>query len=184
MEEPKHGWLVTGPSNSPENSFIMPDGTRASICMGPTIDMQQLRELFGNTARAAEILGIDGELRNELLAKRGKLAPNQIAPDGRLQEWLEPYGETEPHHRHVSPLYGLHPYHEITAEGTPELAAAARKSLEARGDAGTGWSLAWKIELLGPPSRRRARAQVVRHAAQSDHRQRRDALQRRRRRLL
>jgi alpha-L-fucosidase 2 len=147
IEEPKHGWLVTGPSNSPENAFIMADGRRANVCMGPTIDMQQLRELFGNTARAAEILGIDGELRAELLAKRAKLAPNQIGPDGRLQEWLEPYREAEPHHRHVSHLYGLHPYHEITPEGTPELAAAVRKSLEARGDAGTGWSLAWKMNF-------------------------------------
>jgi alpha-L-fucosidase 2 len=147
IEEPKHGWLVTGPSNSPENAFIMADGRRANVCMGPTIDMQQLRELFGNTARAAGILGVDGELRAELLAKRAKLAPNQIGPDGRLQEWLEPYREAEPHHRHVSHLYGLHPYHEITPEGTPELAAAVRKSLEARGDAGTGWSLAWKMNF-------------------------------------
>ena len=147
MEEPKHGWLVTGPSNSPENAFVLPDGRKANICMAPTIDMQQLRELFGNTARAAEILGLDEDLRKELLTKRAKLAPNQIGPDGRLQEWLEAYGETEPHHRHVSHLYGLHPYHEITPEGTPELAAAARKSLDARGDAGTGWSLAWKMNF-------------------------------------
>ena len=147
MEEPEHGWLVTGPSNSPENAFILPDGKRANVCMGPTIDMQQLRELFGNTARAAEILGIDPELRKELLAKREKLAPNRIGPDGRLQEWLQPYGEAEPKHRHVSHLYGLHPYHEITPDGTPDLAAAARKSLDGRGDAGTGWSLAWKINF-------------------------------------
>jgi alpha-L-fucosidase 2 len=147
MEEPKHGWLVTGPSNSPENAFTMADGRHSFVCMGPTVDMQQLRELFGNTARAAEILGKDVDLRNELLTKRGKLAPNQIGPDGRLQEWLEPYGEVEPTHRHVSHLYGLHPYHEITPEGTPELAAATRKSLETRGDAGTGWSLAWKMNF-------------------------------------
>jgi alpha-L-fucosidase 2 len=147
MEEPKNKWLVTGPSNSPENGFIMADGRRAHVCMGPTVDMQQLRELFGNTARAAEILGTDDDLRQELLATRAKLAPNQIGPDGRLQEWLEPYGETEPTHRHVSHLYGLYPYHEITAEGTPALADATRKSLERRGDAGTGWSLAWKINL-------------------------------------
>ncbi len=147
MEEPKNKWLVTGPSNSPENGFIMADGRSAHVCMGPTVDIQQLRELFGNTARAAEILGTDDDLRKELLATRAKLAPNQIGPDGRLQEWLEPYGETEPTHRHVSHLYGLHPYHEITPEGTPELAEATRKSLERRGDAGTGWSLAWKINL-------------------------------------
>jgi alpha-L-fucosidase 2 len=147
MEEPKHGWLVTGPSNSPEHAFIMPDGRHANVCMAPTIDMQQLRELFGNTARAAAILGLDETLRKELLEKRAKLAPNQIGPDGRLQEWLEPYGDTEPTHRHVSHLYGLHPYHEITPEGTPDLAAAVRKTLETRGDAGTGWSLAWKINF-------------------------------------
>jgi alpha-L-fucosidase 2 len=148
MEEPRHGWLVTGPSNSPENAFIMSDGRRANLCMGPTIDMQQLRELFGNTAQAAEILGVDADLRQELLAKRAKLAPNQIGPDGRLQEWLEPYGEHDPTHRHVSHLYGVYPYHEITIEGTPDLAAAARKSLEARGDnVGVGWSLAWKMNF-------------------------------------
>lgn len=147
MEEPKHGWLVTGPSNSPENAYILPDGRSGHVCKGPTIDMQQLRELFGNTARAAEILGVDGDLRKELMATRARLAPNQIGPDGRLQEWLEPYGEREPTHRHVSHLYGLYPYHEITSEGTPELAAAVRKSLETRGDAGTGWSLAWKINF-------------------------------------
>ena len=147
MHEPKHNWLVTGPSNSPENAFTLPDGRRAHVCMGPTIDMQQLRELFGNTARAAKILGLDPALCKELTTKRAQLAPNQIGPDGRLQEWLEPYGEPDPTHRHVSHLYGLHPYHEITPEGTPELAAASRKSLERRGDAGTGWSLAWKINF-------------------------------------
>jgi alpha-L-fucosidase 2 len=146
-EEPDHKWLVTGPSNSPENYFTLPDGRNAAVCMGPTIDMQQLRELFGNTARAAEILGRDPELRRELMEKRARLAPNQIGPDGRLQEWLKPYPEPEPHHRHVSPLYGLHPYDEIAPETTPELAQAARKLLEGRGDDGTGWSLAWKINF-------------------------------------
>jgi alpha-L-fucosidase 2 len=147
IEEPKNKWLVTGPSNSPEHAFIMPDGTRANVCLGPTIDMQQLRELFGNTMRAAQILGVDKELQKELAEKSARLAPNQIGPDGRLQEWLEPYGDNEPKHRHVSHLYGLHPYHEITPEGTPKLAEAARQSLEKRGDAGTGWSLAWKINF-------------------------------------
>ncbi|MFO1521771.1 MAG: hypothetical protein U1G05_06975 [Kiritimatiellia bacterium] len=148
MEEPAHGWLVTGPSNSPENAFRMADGRTANVCMGPTIDLQQLRELFGNTAQAAAVLGVDADLQKQLLKARGRLAPNQISPDGRLQEWLEPYGETERTHRHVSHLYGLHPYHEITPEGTPDLAApAVRKSLEGRGDAGTGWSLAWKVNF-------------------------------------
>ena len=144
MEEPRHGWLVTGPSNSPENRFRLPDGRTTSVCLGPTIDMQQLRELFGNCAEAARILGVDPEFRQELLTRRARLAPNQIGPDGRLQEWLEPLPEAEPHHRHVSHLYGLFPYDEITPDGTPELAAAARQSLEQRGDASTGWSTAFK----------------------------------------
>ena len=144
MEEPRHGWLVTGPSNSPENRFRLPDGRTTSVCLGPTIDMQQLRELFGNCAEAARLLGVDPEFRVELLAKRARLAPNQIGPDGRLQEWLEPLPEAEPHHRHVSHLYGLYPYDEITPDGTPDLAAAARQTLERRGDASTGWSTAFK----------------------------------------
>jgi alpha-L-fucosidase 2 len=115
--------------------------------MGPTIDLQQLRELFGNTARAAEILGLDRDLRRELMQKRARVAPNQIGPDGRLQEWLKPYPEPEPHHRHLSPLYGLHPFDEISPADTPDLAQAARKLLEGRGDEGTGWSLAWKMNF-------------------------------------
>jgi alpha-L-fucosidase 2 len=147
IEEPKRQWLVTGPSNSPENRFQLPDGRVAHVCLGPTIDMQLLRELFGNTARTAEILGVDAELRAELTAKRARLAPNQIGPDGRLQEWLEPYPEPEPTHRHTSPMYGLHPYYEITRRGTPELAEACRRFLDARGDDSNGWALAWRINL-------------------------------------
>jgi alpha-L-fucosidase 2 len=147
IEEPKRKWLVTGPSNSPENAFRLPDGKAAHVCLGPTVDMQLLRELFGNTARAAEILGLDADLRRELTEKRARLAPNQIGPDGRLQEWLEPYPEPEPTHRHTSHMYGLHPYYEITRRGTPELAAACRKSLEARGDDSNGWALAWRMNF-------------------------------------
>jgi alpha-L-fucosidase 2 len=147
IEEQKHKWLVTGPSNSPENAFRLPEGNVVHVCLGPTIDMQLLRELFGNTARAAEILGVDADLQRELLEKRARLAPNQIGPDGRLQEWLEPYPEPEPTHRHTSPLYGLHPYYEITPRGTPELAAACRKFLDTRGDYSTGWALAWRTNF-------------------------------------
>jgi alpha-L-fucosidase 2 len=147
VEEPKRKWLVTGPSNSPENAFHLPDKRTAHVCLGPTIDMQLLRELFGNTARAAEILGLDADLRRELTDKRARLAPNQVGPDGRLQEWLEPYPEPEPKHRHTSPMYGLHPYYEITRRGTPELAAACRKFLDARGDDSNGWALAWRMNL-------------------------------------
>lgn len=144
VELPEKKWLVTGPSNSPENSFKTPDGQVAHTCLGPTMDQQLLRELFGNTIAAATILGVDEAWRTDLQAVRARLAPNQIAPDGRLQEWLEPYAEPEPKHRHVSHLYGLYPGNEITLHGTPDLAAAARKSLDARGDRSTGWSMAWK----------------------------------------
>jgi len=147
MEEPTHQWLVTGPSNSPENRFQLPDGNVAHICLGPTIDMQLLRELFGNTGRAAEILGVDADLRRELTAKCARLAPNQIGPDGRLQEWLEPYPEPEPTHRHTSPMYGLYPSNEITPRTTPALADACRRFLDARGDDSGGWCLAWRINL-------------------------------------
>ncbi len=147
IEEPKHKWLVSGPSNSPENRFKLVDGKVAHVCLGPTIDMQLLRELFANTARAAELLGLDADLRIELAEKRARLAPNQIGPDGRLQEWLEPYPEPEPKHRHTSPMYGLYPYYEITARGTPELAEACRKFLDARGDDSNGWALAWRMNL-------------------------------------
>lgn len=148
-EEPEKKWLVTGPSASPENGFLLNDGKAGSgICLGPTIDQQQLRELFGNTINAAKILGVDTDFQIELAAARPRLAPNQVAPDGVLQEWLKPYKEREPEHRHVSPLYGLYPYYEITPEGTPELAEASKKLLERRGvGQSTGWSNAWKVNL-------------------------------------
>ncbi len=147
VEELEHKWLVTGPSNSPENQFQLPDGKGAHVCLGPTVDMQLLRELFGNTAQAAEILGLDADLKRELTEKRARLAPNQVGPDGRLQEWLEPYPEPEPTHRHTSHMYGLYPYNEITRRGTPELVEACRKTLDRRGDNSNGWALAWRINL-------------------------------------
>lgn len=145
VEEPKHGWLVTCPSISPENAHH----PGVSICAGPTMDMQILRDLFDAVVRASEVLGADSELRERVKAARARLAPMQIGKLGQLQEWLEDWdaGAPERNHRHVSHLYGLHPSHQITRRGTPELFEAARKSLELRGDAGTGWSLAWKINL-------------------------------------
>jgi len=125
----------------------LPNGKVAHVCLGPTIDMQLLRELFGNTAHAAEILGVDDDLRRELEAKRARLAPNQIGPDGRLQEWLEPYTEVDPAHRHTSHLFGLYPGNDITLRGTPALAEAGRKSLKARGDTGSGWELVWRANF-------------------------------------
>lgn len=149
IREPAHGWLVTAPSSSPENAFFMP-GTRkaVSVCMGPTMDVQIIRELFGNTIMAAEILNKDRRFADTLRETVRKLPPMQISPDGGyLQEWLEDYEETDVHHRHVSHLFGLYPSNQISVTGTPELAEAARRTLERRGDDGTGWSRAWKINF-------------------------------------
>lgn len=144
ITDPKTGLLVTAPSNSPENTLKMSDGRTARVCMGPTMDNQILRELFDNCIKASTILGIDEAFRKQLTETRAKLPPNRIGKHGQIMEWLEDYEEPEINHRHVSHLYGLHPHDEITPESTPELAAAAKVSLERRGDASTGWSMAWK----------------------------------------
>jgi alpha-L-fucosidase 2 len=147
IEEPKNKWLVTAPSNSPENAFILADGKKANVCMGPTVDGQLLRHLFTAVIESAKILGTDETFAAELAEKRAHLSPTRIGSDGRVMEWLEEYKEAEPAHRHVSHLWGLYPGLEISPQRTPDLAAAARKSLEARGDAGTGWSIAYKLNL-------------------------------------
>lgn len=146
IREPKQGWLVTAPSVSPENSFYLPNGKTAAICMGPTIDNQIVRELFSNVIHASEVLGTDEAFRKTLMEKRKLLPPpGEVASDGRLKEWLEEYREVEPKHRHISHLYGLYPASLITPDGTPELAEAARKSLDVRGDDSPGWSKAYKL---------------------------------------
>jgi len=147
IEEPAHHWLVTAPSNSPENAFLLPGGAKAHICLGATMDMQLLRQLFGACIDASRILDVDADWRKELEEKRSRLAPTRIAADGRIMEWLEDYREDDPNHRHVSHLWGLYPGFEIGRRATPALAVAARKSLEGRGDGGTGWSLAYKVAL-------------------------------------
>jgi alpha-L-fucosidase 2 len=111
------------------------------------MDMQLLRYLFGACIEASRLLGVDEDFRKELEARRPRLAPTRIAADGRIMEWLEDYREDDPHHRHVSHLWGLYPGFEINRQTTPALAAAARKSLEARGDSGTGWGIAYKAAL-------------------------------------
>lgn len=149
IAEPNNHWLVTAPSHSPENAFLLPDGQRANVCLGPTIDQQLLRYLFHATIESAKILGLTSEeaFTTELAAQRARLAPTRIGTDGRIMEWLEAYPEAEPTHRHISHLWGLYPGHEISVRHSPELAEAARQSLDARGDAGTGWSLAYKLNL-------------------------------------
>ena len=148
IEEPKHKWLVTAPSNSPENGYRKTAADKTlHIVMGPTIDEQILRYLFGAVIDASKLLNVDADFRQELMDKRSRLAPTRIGIDGRVMEWLEEYDEPEPTHRHVSHLWGLYPGDEITPEVTPDLAAGARKTLEKRGDISTGWSLAHKINL-------------------------------------
>lgn len=145
VEEPETGWLVTCPSLSPEN--IHPGGV--AICAGPTMDSQIVRELFTACLRAAEILAAADSITTELTAALPRLAPMQVGKAGQLQEWLEDWDLEAPErqHRHTSLLFGLHPGAQITPSGTPELFTAAKRTLELRGDVGTGWSLAWKINF-------------------------------------
>lgn len=146
VKDPKTGWMVTSPSVSPENSFYMANGKVASLCMGPTIDNQIVRELFSNVISASKQLKIDAVFGKEL-ENMLKLVPpaGVISKDGRIQEWLEDYKEIEPTHRHISHLYGVYPAGLITPSSTPELAEAAKKTLEVRGDNSTSWSIAYKM---------------------------------------
>jgi alpha-L-fucosidase 2 len=146
VKDPETGWLVTSPSVSPENSFFLPNGQASHVCMGPTIDNQIIRELFNNVIIASKKLGLDNDLRNELEKQLKVLPPpGVIGSDGRIMEWLKPYKEEDPQHRHISHLYGLYPGSLITPENAPELTAAAKKTLEVRGDDGTSWSIANKM---------------------------------------
>ncbi len=147
VEEPAHHWLVTCPSLSPENNN--PAAKKTSITAGPTMDLEILRDLFSNCINASEILGVDEKFRKEVAAARARLAPLQIGANGQLQEWLQDLDMQahDLHHRHVSHLYGLFPSAQIDVNTTPELAAAAKKSLEIRGDQATGWATAWRMNL-------------------------------------
>jgi len=143
--DPATGNLVTNPSVSPEN--IHSHGS--SLCAGPAMDQQILRDLFDQTARAAAILRTDADFAAQLHATRARLAPDKIGKQGQLQEWQEDWDADapDPHHRHVSHLYGLFPSHQINLDDTPALARAAQRSLELRGDESTGWATAWRANL-------------------------------------
>ena len=149
VREPKHGWLVTAPTSSPENSFYVPGDsvTPVSICMGPTMDVQLLTELYTNVIAASRLQGCDKAFADTLAQDLKQFPPMQISREGYLQEWLEDYREVDVHHRHVSHLYGLHPGNLISPERTPELAEACRVTLNRRGDEATGWSRAWKLNF-------------------------------------
>jgi alpha-L-fucosidase 2 len=157
------GRLVTNPSTSPENRYVR-EGTSAHLTYAATMDLQLIQELFDSCQRAAAILGVDTAFAAELQRTAARLPPLQIGARGQLQEWIEDYAEVEPTHRHVSHLYALYPGHGISVEKTPALANAARRSLELRGDGGTGWALVWKTALwarLGDAARAYANLRLL-----------------------
>jgi alpha-L-fucosidase 2 len=150
LVEDSKGHLITGPSLSPENRYLGPDGSAVKLCMGPTMDTEITYALFSRVIEAATLLGVDSEFRKKLSIARDRLPPLKIGKHGQLQEWLEDYDEPDPGHRHISHLFVLHPGNQITLRETPELARAARVSLERRLKAGsghTGWSRAWIINF-------------------------------------
>jgi alpha-L-fucosidase 2 len=156
VEEPAHKWLVTCPSNSPENFPAAPgngpfvvagmgyDVPGTTICAGATIDIGIVRDLFTACIESGRILGMDKDFCDKVAAARARLAPLQIGKNGQVQEWLQDWGVLEEKHRHISHLYGLFPSNQITPAGTPELAQAAKVALNLRGDVGTGFGMAWK----------------------------------------
>ncbi len=156
VPHPTYGWLVTNPSTSPENFPLAPGNNRffdevtgsmsngTALVAGSAIDTQIVGDVFAAVADAAEVLGIDQELRARVLDARSKLAPMRIGMKGDLQEWLEDWGQREQSHRHISQLYGLFPGSHISPRRTPDLAAASRVVLEQRGLVGNGWASAWK----------------------------------------
>jgi len=145
------GRLVTGPSISPENSYLVAGGGSARLAMGPTMDREITFALFSRVIEASEILGVDAEFRAQVASARDRIPPLVIGKHGQIQEWLDDYDEKEPGHRHISQLFALMPGNQITPRGTPELARAARATIERRlasGGGGTGWSRAWIVNFF------------------------------------
>jgi len=138
VKDPKTGWLISGPSNSPE---------QGGLVMGPSMDHQIIRSLFKAVIEGGKLLNADAALRDSLQKKLAQIAPDQIGKHGQLQEWLTDVDDTANKHRHVSHLWAVHPGNEINWEESPDLMKAARQSLLYRGDAATGWSLGWKINF-------------------------------------
>ena len=145
--EDGNGHLVTAPSTSPENVFVTPDGYKGTVSVATTMDMAIIRDVLNNVIRASETLDTDAGLRDVWTEKRQRLLPYQIGKKGNLQEWYKDWEDAEPQHRHISHLYGVFPGDEITPALTPELVSAVKKTMEIRGDGGTGWSKGWKINI-------------------------------------
>ncbi|MDE6342068.1 MAG: glycoside hydrolase family 95 protein, partial [Muribaculaceae bacterium] len=148
LTEDGSGHLITSPSTSPENSFIAPNGTIAATSAGGFADIAMILQCLADTRDAAAILGCDTTLIEEIDSTLGRLPDYKIGKNGQLQEWAEDFAEQDPQHRHQSHLYGLYPGHHISLEATPELARAAARTLEIKGDNTTGWSTGWRVNLL------------------------------------
>ena len=148
MIEDKDGNLITSPSTSPENNFIAPDGKPAATSAGAYADIAMIRQCLADTRDAALALDTDADLVKEIDSALERIAPYKIGHAGQLQEWAVDFKEQDPQHRHQSHLYGLYPGHHISLDKTPELAKAAAKTLEIKGDNTTGWSTGWRVNLL------------------------------------
>ncbi|HEU0126532.1 MAG TPA: glycoside hydrolase family 95 protein, partial [Flavobacterium sp.] len=147
LQKDKNGYLVTMPSTSPENKYYYDGKKQGTVTTASTMDIGIIKDLFENTVAASKILNIDADFRQTVNKAEQELLPFQVGDKGQLLEWYKDFEEEDPHHRHTSHLYALHPANLISPLETPELAAAAKKTLELRGDDGTGWSLAWKVNM-------------------------------------
>ena len=148
VADPITGYMITSPSCSPENVHGV-NGSNTTLCAGPTMDTQIVRDLLNHTRKASELLDEDPTFRVQLAALASNLVPTQVGADGRILEWPNNLDtrESEPHHRHTSHLYGVYPSSQISLEATPQLAEAAKETLIARGEPGTGWAAAWRLNL-------------------------------------
>jgi len=147
LQTDKDGYLVTMPSTSPENDYYYGNKNKGVVTVASTMDMAIIKDLFNNVITASKVLDTDKDFRASLEKAKEKLYPFKIGSKGQLQEWYKDFEDVDPHHRHTSHLYALHPAELISPVTTPDLAAAARRTLELRGDDGTGWSLAWKVNM-------------------------------------
>ncbi len=147
LQQDKNCYLVTMPSTSPENKYYYDGKKGGVVTTASTMDIGIIKDLFENTSQASKILNMDADFRHKVDKAANQLLPFQIGAKGQLQEWYKDFEDEDPHHRHTSHLYALHPANLISPLNTPELASASRKTLELRGDDGTGWSLAWKVNM-------------------------------------
>ncbi|MCJ7579717.1 MAG: glycoside hydrolase family 95 protein [Candidatus Aminicenantes bacterium] len=147
LVEGPDGYLVTAPATSPENLYQTPEGYRGAVSIGTTSDLALIRGLFNKVCQSADILHIDPDFQKTIQESLSRLYPYQIGEKGNLQEWYYDWEDADPKHRHMSHLIGLFPDNQISPFTNPDLAEACRRTLELRGDGGTGWSKAWKINL-------------------------------------